>query len=264
MTTNVHPPDADHRVADLSWQMSGVTDRSDLFAGMAMMLDSVLRSDRVSWSHLDLRPDTISYAGPTKDWASADEIGQQLTALYRGHPIIMSMFPGVDRTHGLPRRTSDLISRRELKKTRVYAELLHPHGSEWQMTVRTDLDLSHGITGMTGSCWVFDRTRHDYTDNEVELASRLQTVLTLFEHTLAFRARAAAESDEALRYGLTGREIEVLGLVAQGCTAHAIADYMRITEATVRKHLENAYRKLGVGDRLLAVDAARRLGLIGS
>ncbi|WP_426516843.1 hypothetical protein ACPPVQ_19020 [Diaminobutyricibacter sp. McL0618] len=142
MTITVHAPDTDHRVADLTWQISGVTERAELFAGMAMMLDSVLRSDRVSWSRLDTRPDTIAYAGPTKDWGTADEIGRQLAATYRGHPIIMSMFPGIDQVHGLPRRTSDLISRRDLKKTRVYADLLHPHGSEWQMTIRTALDLS--------------------------------------------------------------------------------------------------------------------------
>ncbi|WP_426516845.1 response regulator transcription factor [Diaminobutyricibacter sp. McL0618] len=117
---------------------------------------------------------------------------------------------------------------------------------------------------MKGSCWVFDRTRHDYTDNEVELATRLQTVLTVFEHTLTYRNTGSAETDATLRYGLTTREVEVLELVAQGCTAHAIADYLRISEATVRKHLENAYRKLGVGDRLLAVTTARRLGLITS
>jgi len=56
--------------------------------------------------------------------------------------------------------------------------------------------------------------------------------------------------------------LEVLRHVGAGLTADAIGHLLRISGRTVRKHLENAYRKLGCHDRLLAVQHARTLGLL--
>lgn len=52
---------------------------------------------------------------------------------------------------------------------------------------------------------------------------------------------------------LTARELEVLRLLAAGHTTRAIAATMSVTTSTVRKHVENLLRKLGVGSRLEAV-----------
>jgi len=52
---------------------------------------------------------------------------------------------------------------------------------------------------------------------------------------------------------LTNREHEVLQLVATGRTAACIGHELQISERTVHKHLENAYLKLGVHDRISAV-----------
>jgi DNA-binding NarL/FixJ family response regulator len=48
---------------------------------------------------------------------------------------------------------------------------------------------------------------------------------------------------------LTTREIEILGLAAQGQTNGTIARQLWITEQTVKFHLSNTYRKLGVANR---------------
>jgi DNA-binding CsgD family transcriptional regulator len=66
------------------------------------------------------------------------------------------------------------------------------------------------------------------------------------------------ESHDALR--LTEREREVLALLAQGKTNGEIAEALWITPATVRKHLENLYTKLGVHTRTAA--AARFLQVL--
>ena len=62
--------------------------------------------------------------------------------------------------------------------------------------------------------------------------------------------------------GLTGRELAVLHLLVEGCTAVAMAHRLGISVRTVQKHLEHVYRKLGVADRLGAVLTAQRAGLI--
>src|SRR5262249_6152883 len=58
-------------------------------------------------------------------------------------------------------------------------------------------------------------------------------------------------------FGLTNREREILGLVAEGRANADVATALWISPATVRKHLENAYAKLGVTTRTAAVRRAR-------
>jgi DNA-binding CsgD family transcriptional regulator len=53
--------------------------------------------------------------------------------------------------------------------------------------------------------------------------------------------------------GLTPREREVLGLVAEGLTNAEIAGRLWVAPSTVAKHLEQAYPKLGVHSRTAAV-----------
>jgi DNA-binding NarL/FixJ family response regulator len=61
---------------------------------------------------------------------------------------------------------------------------------------------------------------------------------------------------------LSRREIEVLELVAAGCTNRQAAARLFITEATVKTHLLHIYDKLGVGDRAAAVAEAYNRGLL--
>ena len=48
---------------------------------------------------------------------------------------------------------------------------------------------------------------------------------------------------------LTGREMEVAGLVSEGLTNHAIASRLSIAPRTAEAHVENIRRKLGVRSR---------------
>jgi DNA-binding CsgD family transcriptional regulator len=67
---------------------------------------------------------------------------------------------------------------------------------------------------------------------------------------------------ESASYRLTAREQQVLAALTDGLTAHAIAHRLGTREATVRKHLEHVYAKLGVNDRLAAVTLAREQQLV--
>lgn len=61
---------------------------------------------------------------------------------------------------------------------------------------------------------------------------------------------------------LSGRELDVLRLVAEGLTNREIAKRLFITEGTVKTHLVHAFGKLGADSRTGAVAAARRHGLL--
>lgn len=61
---------------------------------------------------------------------------------------------------------------------------------------------------------------------------------------------------------LTGREIEVLGLVADGRTSRQIGDLLFISENTVKNHIRNILDKLGLHSRNEAVLYAIRENMI--
>src|SRR5215208_1118873 len=60
------------------------------------------------------------------------------------------------------------------------------------------------------------------------------------------------------------REVELLALVARGMSNREIAEVLTLAESTVKRHLANAYEKLGVHSRSGAVDAALRSGSLYS
>ena len=66
----------------------------------------------------------------------------------------------------------------------------------------------------------------------------------------------------ALRHTLTVRELEVLRLVAEGRTNGRVAQALSVSEQTVKFHLCNIYRKLGVGTRTEATRHAHLHALV--
>ncbi len=62
-------------------------------------------------------------------------------------------------------------------------------------------------------------------------------------------------------HGLTPRELEVLGLLVQGCSNHEIARTLMVAPRTVAAHLEHILVKLGAPTRTLAAARAERDGL---
>ena len=70
------------------------------------------------------------------------------------------------------------------------------------------------------------------------------------------RTRGPAEE------ALSGREIEVLALVAKGASNKEIANQLWISEATVKSHLLHVFAKLGVADRTAAVTKALERGIL--
>jgi DNA-binding NarL/FixJ family response regulator len=61
---------------------------------------------------------------------------------------------------------------------------------------------------------------------------------------------------------LSARELEVLQLLARGCSNRDIADLILLSPLTVSGHIKSLYRKLGVGSRTAAVFEAQRLGVL--
>jgi LuxR family maltose regulon positive regulatory protein len=72
----------------------------------------------------------------------------------------------------------------------------------------------------------------------------------------------ASDTDRPLLDSLTPREREVLGLIAEGLSNHAIAAQLFVEVSTVKSYANSIFRKLGVQSRTQAVAEARALHLI--
>jgi DNA-binding NarL/FixJ family response regulator len=76
-----------------------------------------------------------------------------------------------------------------------------------------------------------------------------------------------ARTEELLRPpapagGLTGREVQILALVAEGKTNRAIATELFISDKTVARHVSNIFTKLELSSRSAATAYAYQHGLV--
>ena len=76
------------------------------------------------------------------------------------------------------------------------------------------------------------------------------------------RALEPVASPETTSDVLSAREVEVLGLVAEGLTDQEVAQRLYLSPRTVGQHLSSVYRKLGVRSRTAASRTATERGLI--
>ncbi|MDQ2585361.1 response regulator [Saccharothrix yanglingensis] len=125
-------------------------------------------------------------------------------------------------------------------------------------TYDTDSDVLPAIkAGATG--YLLKDTPRDELFRAVRSAARGEAVLSpsVATRLVGQVRRPAAEP-------LSDREVEVLGLIARGCTNREAAARLFISEATVKTHLVHVYAKLGVKDRAAAVAVAYDRGLLGT
>jgi DNA-binding NarL/FixJ family response regulator len=102
--------------------------------------------------------------------------------------------------------------------------------------------------------------------NPLDLASAIRqavegTVYHPWGRNDGSRAEAPAANNNC---GLSDRQLSILSLVAEGMSNPQIAGKLYITEQTVKFHLSNIYRKLGVGNRTEAIRFAFRQRMIAS
>jgi DNA-binding NarL/FixJ family response regulator len=97
--------------------------------------------------------------------------------------------------------------------------------------------------------------------NPVDLPSALRQVIesTVYQGIKVIGATQESESD---KLGLTERESAVLKALARGLSNQAISKEFWVTEQTVKFHLSNIYRKLGVANRTEAARFAYDRGLL--
>lgn len=102
------------------------------------------------------------------------------------------------------------------------------------------------------------RIVRDVMEDRVFLDPKVASAL--FDHV----KQGADRNLEPREEHLTVRELEVLQQIAEGSSDRRIAESLHISEHTVRSHIKNLYRKLGVSSRAHAVAKALREGIIAT
>ena len=139
--------------------------------------------------------------------------------------------------------TGDFYSARQWHSTGLYTDYLGPAGIDKVMIMPLP-----GPPGIARRLVFFRGPGPSFTDKHRTAATLLQPHIA---DVLRLQARRAATRS------LTARQRELLQLVAAGHANRAIGRQLGVTEGTVRKHLENAFVRLGVASRTEAIAKSR-------
>ena len=192
---------------------------------------------------------------PIPGWPTPADTELWVKEGYALHPLIQWFA----RTGTVTPQTAGRVPRK------LAPPLAHAYLRRTLGPVELDEQLSIPIGLLTGTqhLFVLARTGRDFSDDDLALATRLQPLLALLDRQYeVIGEMSCAALSTAADCRLTGRELAVLRLLSDGLTAGAIAHQLGSSPRTVHKHLEHAYRKLGVRDRLEAVRVAGLLGLV--
>ena len=145
-------------------------------------------------------------------------------------------------------RLSSIVSARALRRLELYE-------SYWgAMHITDQLKVWLSRSAETAVCVVFERWDGSFNDGDAAILGVLQPHLAAMH-----AARSAAAWSEGQDSSLTLREAQVLTCVASGRPNGEIAELLYMSLATVRKHLQHAYAKLGVHSRSEAIASLMRL-----
>ncbi len=150
-------------------------------------------------------------------------------------------------------RASDVLPQSALVQTEFFNDFLAKDGLHWGVNLYA-WHRGQNIGDMR--IWR-DKRRDNFSDDDMRL---LDMILPAFTASLS-RARAQNTDNTSkvlISNNLSPRELQVAQSASMGLGDKEIAKQLGISPATVRTHLDNAFKKLGINNRSVL---ARKLGL---
>jgi len=145
---------------------------------------------------------------------------------------------------------ADFYSGRQWHSTGMYADLYRPKGFEHELMLTLPYGPGRSTRGpgKTLRMFLFRGPGSDFSETD-------RALLTLLRPHL-HQAYIDAERRRHPVPELTPRQWQLMDLLAVGHTNAQIARRLDVSEGTVRRHLENIYRRLGVSSRSAAITRA--------
>lgn len=146
-------------------------------------------------------------------------------------------------------RTTDLMSDAEREKTVIYKRCFEPFGLYYSV------DISLMCKGrLLGLLALYrQKVQGDFTDRELFMLQLLTEHLNARFYREAMPDSASSENrilnKNALKYGLSDRETEIVSLIVSGMTNNDISEALAIAPNTLKKHLQHIYSKTGLHNR---------------
>ncbi len=131
----------------------------------------------------------------------------------------------------------------------------YPHIKVVVLSVSTDENVIQTALKRGASAYIVKSV------NPIDLPSALRQAM---EGTVYSAIGLEARDNPARVAGLTERETAILSALARGLSNEAIGKELWVAEQTVKFHLTNIYRKLGVSNRTEAARLAYQHGLVES
>ncbi len=149
-------------------------------------------------------------------------------------------------------RDSDQIPEEYLMSTRVYKDIYIPQGIHYGMRSKLMCKGMH-----VGSIELLrTKKQGDFTDKQLETMTLLAPYVAnhlgflLSHETQAVSLTPSITPEELKRaFSLTNRECEIVMLLSTGKEDHVVAEELCISGTTLKKHLYNAYKKMGISSR---------------
>jgi DNA-binding CsgD family transcriptional regulator len=205
-------------------------------------LPVVVPIDLVSYNDIDLTTEGTTSTHFAPEITSQPAMEHALQEFQAEHPLIRDAAATGDYR---PRRMSDFIPLPQLRSLDLWHEVFRP--------LETNHQLAFAVGASPGRVVAMglNRWRRDFSDRDLAVACVLSDHLpAAFDHA---RLRGLLErSRPAVCDALSGRESEVLALVAHGRTNREIGGLLDISPRTVDKHVENLRAKIGARSRTQA------------
>lgn len=141
---------------------------------------------------------------------------------------------------------------------------LHPQVRVVMLTMHADESVIADALRAGASGYLVKDCSTDEIADAVRMAANDNAVISpalagaLLDEVRRIDPEPADESEQLV----TKREVEVLQLIADGCSTPEVAERLYISQKTVTNHLASIYHKLDARDRTQAVLQAVRLGII--
>lgn len=155
-------------------------------------------------------------------------------------------------------RESELINEEDFLSSNIYQKCYKPHNIFYSML----LHLSYNNTFLGVICLYRSKEQGDFNDEDMFIMKSFMDHLTYRFHQNYIEVNLIPSNtidnknnsydyytELASKYSLTSRETEVLELIINNESNEDIADKLCISNFTLKKHLQNIYRKCNVNSR---------------
>jgi DNA-binding CsgD family transcriptional regulator len=211
------------------------------------------------------KPKPTSMAEITDDTLDTNALLPIFNAYASQHPVIVHTIENHKHPGNIePMAISDLLDRDQYQELDLYKQFYFHQSVEDQMSI-----------GYIENKFVKGLSAHrefwGFTDKEHRLLAQIAACTFPYYRTLCVvdvkdtKTPATIQINDCSfiehhrKLGITKRQAELLTHVARGKSNKQIADLCSVSEGTVRKHLENCFRRLSVNNRVSAITTAMEI-----